>query len=340
MSAPKLILDYVYAHESNLGNQVFLTQPMGGGQVVDYTWAQTLDQARRMAAHLQSLRLPPAPAWRCWPRTARTSSWPSWPSGWPAAPRWRSSRPRRRQHPLCAEHSEASLLFIGKLDTWDRRRPASRWPALHRPAAGAARWPTVARPGTPSSRAPAAARSRARRRTGDAALHVGLHRSAQGRDADLRQHHREPPNGIRPTGASGWADSRRAHAVLPAAGAQLRARRGSSASPWSMGAAHVTSASRWHLHGRPASARSPPASSRCPGCGPSSSRRCSRRCRRQLDACSLANPGAWRRGRQEGAGRAGAGCRSCSAGSGSAPIPPDLMRWYRKPGPGLYEGYA
>ena len=57
--ATKLILDYVYAHEKERANQVFLTQPLGGARVADYTWAQTLDQARRMATHLQSLGYEP-----------------------------------------------------------------------------------------------------------------------------------------------------------------------------------------------------------------------------------------------------------------------------------------
>ena len=52
-TAPTLILDHVYQHEAAQPDRVFLTQPVGGGEVVDYTWAQTLDQARRMAAHLR-----------------------------------------------------------------------------------------------------------------------------------------------------------------------------------------------------------------------------------------------------------------------------------------------
>jgi acyl-CoA synthetase (AMP-forming)/AMP-acid ligase II len=54
MPAQKLILDAIYQHEAAQPERVFLTQPVGGGKVVDYTWGQTLDQARRMAAHLQS----------------------------------------------------------------------------------------------------------------------------------------------------------------------------------------------------------------------------------------------------------------------------------------------
>ncbi len=59
MSAPQLILDHVYAHEAQRRDQVYLTQPVAGGEVIDYTWGQVVDQARRMAAHLQSRGLEP-----------------------------------------------------------------------------------------------------------------------------------------------------------------------------------------------------------------------------------------------------------------------------------------
>ena len=54
MTEPALILEHVYEHELALAGRVYLTQPLGGGTVVDFTWAQVVDQARRMAAHLQS----------------------------------------------------------------------------------------------------------------------------------------------------------------------------------------------------------------------------------------------------------------------------------------------
>jgi long-chain acyl-CoA synthetase len=50
-----------------------MTQPLGGGKVVDYTWAQAMDQARRMATHLQGRGLSPARALPSCPRTARIS---------------------------------------------------------------------------------------------------------------------------------------------------------------------------------------------------------------------------------------------------------------------------
>ena len=55
----KLILDYVYDKEAAHPDRVYLTQPIGGGQVKDYTWGQVLSEARRMAAHLQASGLSP-----------------------------------------------------------------------------------------------------------------------------------------------------------------------------------------------------------------------------------------------------------------------------------------
>ena len=37
---------------------IYLTQPCPDGSVIDYSWREVGDQARRMAAHLQSLNLP------------------------------------------------------------------------------------------------------------------------------------------------------------------------------------------------------------------------------------------------------------------------------------------
>ena len=58
-STQSRLLDIIYDHEASTPNLVYLTQPLGNNQVVDYTWAQTLEQARRMAEHLKSLNLEP-----------------------------------------------------------------------------------------------------------------------------------------------------------------------------------------------------------------------------------------------------------------------------------------
>ena len=58
MSDDKLILDHVYNHETAHPSRIYLSQPVGGGQVIDYSWAAVLGEARRMAAHLQERGLP------------------------------------------------------------------------------------------------------------------------------------------------------------------------------------------------------------------------------------------------------------------------------------------
>ena len=53
--APDLLaLQRLYHWEKTAPNRVALTQPMGGGVVQDFTWAQVADQVRRMATHLQA----------------------------------------------------------------------------------------------------------------------------------------------------------------------------------------------------------------------------------------------------------------------------------------------
>ena len=69
MPDPKLILDHVYDHETTQPDKVYLTQPVGGAKVIDYTWAQVLDQARRMAAHLQGRGFERGAMRRAWSST-------------------------------------------------------------------------------------------------------------------------------------------------------------------------------------------------------------------------------------------------------------------------------
>ena len=52
MPPPALILDRVFDHEIERRAQLLLTQPVGGGGVIDIPWGEAVDQARRMAAIL------------------------------------------------------------------------------------------------------------------------------------------------------------------------------------------------------------------------------------------------------------------------------------------------
>jgi long-chain acyl-CoA synthetase len=119
MSTPRLILDYVYEHETVQPDRVWLTQPIGAGRVVEYTWGQTMDQARRMAAHLQSLKF--APGFRVALLSNNCAHFimaelAVWMAGGTTVSIYPTETAETVRYVL--EHSEASLLFVGKLDTW------------------------------------------------------------------------------------------------------------------------------------------------------------------------------------------------------------------------------
>jgi long-chain acyl-CoA synthetase len=119
----RLILDHVYAHEAAQPDRVLLTQPVGGGQAVDYTWRETMDQARRMAAHLVSLQLPKG---ACVAMLAKNSAHffmaelAVWMAGGTTVAIFPTETADNVGYVL--KHCEAQLLFIGKLDTWEQQR--------------------------------------------------------------------------------------------------------------------------------------------------------------------------------------------------------------------------
>lgn len=122
MNNPKLILDYVYEHEAAQPDAAFLVQPIGGGRVVEYTWRRMLDEARRMAAHLRSRDL------EAGARIAILSKncahffmveLAVWMAGATSVAIFPTESPTNVRYVL--EHSEASLLFVGNLDTWEQQ---------------------------------------------------------------------------------------------------------------------------------------------------------------------------------------------------------------------------
>ena len=54
-----VLLHHVYRIARERPDAVYMTQPLGGGRVDEFSFARGLDEAKRMAAHLRSLRLPP-----------------------------------------------------------------------------------------------------------------------------------------------------------------------------------------------------------------------------------------------------------------------------------------
>jgi len=125
MAQDKLLLDYVYAHELERSDQIFLSQPLGGGVVKDYSWAQTMDQARRMATHLKSLELEPGARVAILSKNCAhffIAELAIWMAGCTTVAIFATETSETVQFVL--QHSGASLLFVGKLDIWEQQASA------------------------------------------------------------------------------------------------------------------------------------------------------------------------------------------------------------------------
>jgi long-chain acyl-CoA synthetase len=120
VSDDALALQRLYHWEISAPDRVVLTQPVAGGEVLDYTWRDVIDQSRRMAAHLQGLGLQPGD--RVAILSKNTAHWlmsdfAIWLAGGVAVPLYPSlTAPSIRQ---ILEHSDSKFLFVGKLDGWE-----------------------------------------------------------------------------------------------------------------------------------------------------------------------------------------------------------------------------
>jgi long-chain acyl-CoA synthetase len=124
MNREMLMLDHVYEHEQQRADQVFLTQPVGGGEVVDYTWAEVMDQARRMAAHLEAQGFGPGARIAILSKNCAhfiIAELAIWMAGGTTVAIFPTESAETVGYVL--GHSEASLLFVGKLDAWERQEP-------------------------------------------------------------------------------------------------------------------------------------------------------------------------------------------------------------------------
>jgi long-chain acyl-CoA synthetase len=118
-----LPLQCLYRWESQAPDHVFLTQPHGSGKVRNWTWAQAADEVRRIAAHLEQQN------WESGTRVAilsRNSAWwimadlAIWMAGHVTVPIYASLKPHSVRAIL--EHSEAKACFLGATDDPDSPR--------------------------------------------------------------------------------------------------------------------------------------------------------------------------------------------------------------------------
>ena len=122
--ASTLALERLYHHERTRPERIALTQPMGGSELREFTWAQMADQSRRMAAHLKSRGF--APGSRIGILSKNCAWWlmsdlAIWMAGYVSVPLYPTLAAGTVRQIL--EHSGTSLLFVGKLDDWPAMQP-------------------------------------------------------------------------------------------------------------------------------------------------------------------------------------------------------------------------
>ena len=123
MSNDTLFLDRVYHWEKTAGDSLYMTQPMGGGSTRTYTWKQTLDEARRMATYIESLGFEPGSRIAILSKNCAhfvMTDLAIWMAGHVSVALYPTLAADTVSY--CLDHSDAKLLFVGKLDTWDEMK--------------------------------------------------------------------------------------------------------------------------------------------------------------------------------------------------------------------------
>jgi long-chain acyl-CoA synthetase len=119
-----LALQRLYHWERTAPDRVTLTQPMGEGVIRDFTWAEVADGVRRMATHLK------AQGWEPGSKVAilsKNCAWwlmsdlAIWMAGYVSVPLYPTLAAGTVQQILT--HSEARACFVGKLDGWEAMKP-------------------------------------------------------------------------------------------------------------------------------------------------------------------------------------------------------------------------
>lgn len=114
----------LYHWEKTSGDKVHFTQPVGNGEVAEYTWKEAMRQVRSMAAHLKSLNLPAGSQIALIGKNSAhwmMADWAIWMAGHCTVPIYPTLNAETVAYIL--EHSESKLLFVGKLDDWDHMKP-------------------------------------------------------------------------------------------------------------------------------------------------------------------------------------------------------------------------
>ncbi|HWD00561.1 MAG TPA: AMP-binding protein [Candidatus Sulfopaludibacter sp.] len=112
-----LPLQWMYRWETERAGDIFLTQPFDGGKIREWTWAETANEVRRMAAYLKAQK------WEPGSRVAilsRNCAWwimadlAIWMAGHVTVPIYPSLKSQTIRQIL--EHSDAKACFLGATD--------------------------------------------------------------------------------------------------------------------------------------------------------------------------------------------------------------------------------
>ncbi len=120
VAAEFLPLQRLWHWERERADRIHLTQPLGNGQVRDFTWAQALYEARRVAAHLQSEGYPPGSSIAIMSKNCAwwyIADYAILMAGHVSVPLYSSLTADNVRTIL--EHAQAQLCFVGRLDSTD-----------------------------------------------------------------------------------------------------------------------------------------------------------------------------------------------------------------------------
>lgn len=98
-------------------HSIYMTQPYPDGRVIDYTWVEVASQVRRMATHLRSLNLPQQSNIALLGKNSAhwiMADLAIWMAGHVTVPLYPALNGETAGYIL--EHSEAKLMFLGKMD--------------------------------------------------------------------------------------------------------------------------------------------------------------------------------------------------------------------------------
>ncbi len=115
----ELPLQSLYRWESERPDAVYMVQPLGGGNLDEYTWRRTMDEARRLAAFLNSKGYAPGTKIALVSKNCAQHfifEFAIWMAGHAAVSIYPTVDSETLEYVLT--HADCPLIFVGKLDAW------------------------------------------------------------------------------------------------------------------------------------------------------------------------------------------------------------------------------